>query len=250
MMAQTLCFIKIKNIMKKLLLAALISLSVSILPQNLKSQTTKENSYVEVTATAFNEVAPNEFFIQIIIDETLSGSKATLEKKERELYSALKELGIDIEKNMQVQDLTSSLKNSILRQAKILNRKSFILKVDSPELIFGVFNATEKLKISQVSITKTAVSDPEKIKSEVLAKAAAKAKSNAEVLASSLGFKLGKPIYVQNYDNALNPFRMLAKSSISIRGAATDTMNEESAPELEFEKIRFEQQVVIRFSIE
>ncbi len=236
--------------MRKFISVAIVALIATLAPAISNAQTTS-NSYIEVTASAYSEVVPDEFYLQITIDESLSGSKATLEKKEKELFSALKELGINLEKDMQVQDVTSSLKNYLFKQAKILNTKSYTLKLTSPNLIMGVFNAAEKIKISQVTITKTGVSNPDKIKEEVLAKAAAKAKANATVLANALGSKLGKPIYIQNYDNAFNPFRTLTKSSLSIRGISSmETADEESAPELEFEKIRFDQQVMVRFALE
>lgn len=237
--------------MKKIIYSAIITLITSFSPAMADAQikSTPENSYIEVNASAFLEVAPDEFYLQITIDESLNGSKSSLEKKERELFTALKALGINLEKDMQVQDVTSSIKNYIFKQAKILNTKSYTLKVNSPELIMGVFNAAEKIKISQVSITKTGVSNPDKIKEEVLAKAALKAKSNAEVLATTLGSKLGKPIYVQHYDSAFNPFRAMTKS-LSIRGAASLETADEALPELEFEKIRFDQQVLVRFSLE
>lgn len=238
--------------MRKIISTTFLTLLITALPIFAEAQikSTPENNYIEVNANAFIEVAPDEFYLQITIDESLTGNKSSLEKKERELFTALKGLGIDLEKDMQIQDVTSSLKNYIFKQAKILNTKSYTLKVRTPEQIMGVFNAAEKIKISQVTITKTGVSNPDKIKEEVLAKAALKAKSNATVLAETLGSKLGKPIFIQNYDNMFNPFRSLTKSTLSIRGIATEAAGDEALPELEFEKIRFEQQVLVRFAIE
>ncbi len=231
---------------------AIISALMLLVAQKADAQfkSTQEPNYIEVTANAYTEVSPDEFYLQITIDESLTGNKSSLEKKERELFSALKELGIDLEKNLQVQDITSSLKNYIFSTAKILNSKSYILKLNSADLIMPVFNAAEKIKISQVVITKTGVSNPDKIKQEVLAKAAEKAKNNADVLAAALGVKVGKPLYIQNYDNAINPFRSMAKGEMKLRSAAVSVSADESAPDLEFEKIRFDQQVMVRFVIE
>lgn len=238
--------------MKKIFFSTFALLIVALFPLSLSAQSITDNNlrYVEVTASSFLEVAPDEFHIQIIIDESLNGNKSSLERKEKELFSALKGLGIDLEKDLQIQDVSSSLKNYILKQAKILNSKSYTLKVYSPETLLGVFNATEKIKISQVSVIKTGVSNPDKVKEEVLAKATAKAKNNASIIAGSLGCKLGKPIFAQNYDNSFIPYRAMTKSTISIRGMASEMASDEASPELEFEKIRFEQQVVIRFLLE
>ena len=52
-----------------------------------------------------------------------------LEQKERDLFKALKTLGIDLNKDLQIQDISSSLKEYMLKKDQILSSKIIDLKV-------------------------------------------------------------------------------------------------------------------------
>ena len=70
---------------------------------------------------------------------------------------------------------------------------------------------------------------------------------SAEKLASTLGRKLGKVIYIQCYDNS--PRVMKAYAGINLRGAVVDE-GAFQEPVLDYDKIRFDQSVIVRFSLE
>ena len=73
------------------------------------------------------------------------------------------------------------------------------------------------------------------------------AQQNAQVLASALGQKAGKALFVQDYSYSARPYAniMMAKSAVMDMAAEAT-----AAPTLEFEKIKIEHSVMVRFVLE
>ena len=207
-----------------------------------------DQNYIEITASAEKEVSPNEIYISITIDEK-DNKNNSLEKQERDMFSRLKSLGIDLEKDMQVKDMETQLQEYFLKKNSVVTSKSYQLKINSTDLLFKVFKELEKMSIPNVNIIRTDVSDKESIKNDVMIMAINKAKQRAELLANSLGRKLGKAIYIQHSEGYMrgNVVRNLAA------GTKMMDINEEeiySGPNLSFSKISFNQTVYVKFALE
>ena len=220
-----------------------ITLSLSAQEKNFIDQ-----NYIEITASAEKEVSPNEIYISITIDEK-DNKNNSLEKQERDMFSRLKTLGIDLEKEMQVKDMETQLQEYFLKKNSVVTSKSYQLKISSTDLLFKVFKELEKMSIPNVNIIRTDVSDKESIKNDVMIMAVNKAKQRAELLANSVGRKLGKAIYIQHSEGYMrgNVVRNLAA------GTKMMDINEEeiySGPNLSFSKISFNQTVYVKFSLE
>jgi uncharacterized protein YggE len=208
-----------------------------------------DQNYIEITASAEKEVSPNEIYISITIEEKDNKNNNSLEKQERDMFSRLKTLGIDLEKEMQVKDMETQLQEYFLKKNSVVTSKSYQLKINSTDLLFKVFKELEKMSIPNVNIIRTDVSDKESIKNDVMIMAINKAKQRAELLANSLGRKLGKAIYIQHSEGYMrgNVVRNLAA------GTKMMDINEEeiySGPNLSFSKISFNQTVYVKFALE
>ncbi len=230
--------------MKKAFLLAVVYLTTASLFAQEKNFI--DQNYIEITARAEKEVAPDEIYLNITISEQDNKSK-TLERKEREMFKKLTALGIDLEKDMQIQDISTLLQKYFLKKNAVLTSKSYTLKVKSTDVLVKVFQELESLEIPDVTIAKTSLSNTDDVRRDVMISAAENAKESADRLASTLGRKLGKVIFIQCYDN--NP-RMIKSNVMEMRSmvyAADEAFKE---PVLEFEKIRFDQSVFVRFSLE
>lgn len=217
----------------------------------LFAQNAQETNCIEVSARVEKQITPDIIYIGITIDEQNGKGKDYIETKEREMIKILQELKIDVTKNLTVQDMNSDLKKYFLKKNNILATKSYTLKVSTADEVAAVFDALNNLGISNVSLTKTAIS-PElekQVKDELLASAAKKAQENATILAEAVGSKAGMVIYIQNYYNFAQPYA----ANFSLRNAksvATDSIVEESIPTLEISKSTISINVMCRFSIE
>ena len=154
----------------------------------------------------------------------------------------LKDLGIDVEKKLVVQDMSSDL----FKRKDVSTSKTYQLEVNSATQLAHVFQALQAVGISDASIERTDVSNME-LRQQVRAAAAKAAQQNAQVLASALGQKAGKALFVQDYSYSARPYAniMMAKSAVMDMAAEAT-----AAPTLEFEKIKIEHSVMVRFVLE
>ena len=77
-------------------------------------------SYIQVNGRAEKEIAPDEFYLQIIINERDSKGKISVESQQRDMIAALKRLGVNVEKQLKVANLSSEFfkKNTSVATAK------------------------------------------------------------------------------------------------------------------------------------
>ena len=222
--------------MKKLM----VSVAAVLLAGSLFAQEKNyiDQPYIEVTGKAEMEVVPDEIYLRIVINEKDNKGKVSVDQQEKEMFKQLKGIGIDLEKNL------SDLQTYFLRKNAILSTKAYQLKVNSAQQLGEAFQALQTAGISDVNIEKTDVSNIEELRQEVRTNAAKAARKNAEVLAAALGQQAKEAIFVQDYGFNMRPYAnvLMAKSM-----AVADAAGEEAAPQLEFQKIKIEHSVMVRF---
>ena len=64
-------------------------------------------SYIQVNGRAEKEITPDEFYLQIIINERDSKGKISVESQQRDMIAALKRAGVDVEKQLKMANLSS-----------------------------------------------------------------------------------------------------------------------------------------------
>ena len=228
--------------MKKLM----VSVAAVLLAGSLFAQEKNyiDQPYIEVTGKAEMEVVPDEIYLRIVINEKDNKGKVSVDQQEKEMFKQLKGIGIDLEKNLVVQDMSSDLQTYFLRKNAILSTKAYQLKVNSAQQLGEAFQALQTAGISDVNIEKTDVSNIEELRQEVRTNAAKAARKNAEVLAAALGQQAKEAIFIQDYGFNMRPYPnvLMAKSM-----AVADAAGAEAAPQLEFQKIKIEHSVMVRF---
>ena len=189
-----------------------------------------DQPYLEVNGRAEMEVAPDEIYVRITINEQDSKGKVTVLQQEKDMVRRLKDLGIDVEKKLVVQDMSSDL----FKRKDVSTSKTYQLEVNSATQLAHVFQALQAVGISDASIERTDVSNMDELRQQVRA-------------ASALGQKAGKALFVQDYSYSARPYAniMMAKSAVMDMAAEAT-----AAPTLEFEKIKIEHSVMVRFVLE
>lgn len=205
-----------------------------------------DTPYIEVTGKAEMEVVPDEIYVGITINEKDNKGKVSVDQQEQEMFKQLKEIGIDVEKDLVVQDMSSDLQSFFLRKDAILTSKSYQLKVNSATQLGKAFQALQAAGISDVRIERTDISNIDELRQEVRVKAIQAAKRNAEVLAEAIGQKARWAIYIQDYGFNMRPYSnvMFAKSA---QVAMDEAVVAAPMPQLEFQKIKIEHSVMARF---
>jgi len=237
-----------RQVMKKLLLVLLI------IPFLTYGQTGEKNfidqNYIEVTGSSEMEIIPDLIYIKILINEKDNKNKIPLAERENTMISKLKEIGIDINKDLLIKDISSNFKYYLLTKNEILLAKEYQLLVRDGKTASKVFIELENIGISNVTIDRLDNSNIRKYRKEVKIDAITAAKEKAESLATAIGQNTGRAIYIQELEgvapNVSNRIIIRGANSLSNSSLYGSRAPE---PEIDFEKIRLEYSIICRFEL-
>ena len=222
----------------------IILILFTVLTLNSFAQTGEKNfidqNYIEVTGKAEMEVVPNEIYLQILVNEKDFKGKQEVQQIEKSMIQKLTDIGIDVSKQLAIKDMASNFETSI--------PKEYQLKVADAKTAGRAIQELESLGLSNISVEKVDHSEIEKFRTQVKINAIKAAKEKAVALTNAIGQNVGKAIYIQELDNQLYRAQMAQMSNIVVRGVAKMEINQE--PDIEFEKIKLEYSILVRFAIE
>jgi hypothetical protein len=204
-------------------------------------------SYIQVNGRAEKEIVPDEFYLSIVIDERDSKGKISVESQQREMIAALRRQGVDVEKQLKVANLSSEFfkKNTSVATAK------YQLKLGSAAEAANVWQALDKLGISDVSILRVSHSNIDALKEEVRVEAIRNAQQSARTLAQAIGQTVGKCFYIWDSNNDIMPAyynnTMAVRSMKSMDAGSGESAGEEP---LDFKTIKLQYSVQTKFVLE
>ena len=205
-----------------------------------------DQPYLETTAKVDSLVKPDRIYLSILIQEKEDRDRTSVEKQEREMASALEELGIDLKKQLKIEDLASNYKKYFLRKKSVLKSKNYELVVYNGLTASKVLVHLEAKGISNVRLIKTAYSKTEALKLILRSKAILKAQAQANSLVKPLGQALDKAIYISDKYYSTNYY---SKTMNRMKVAYDSDGVVEKPLDLEFSGIKVESEVMVRFSI-
>ena len=227
--------------MRKLVfLAAALAMTLTAAAQTQEAYP----SYIQVNGRAEKEIVPDEFYLSIVIDERDSKGKISVESQQREMIAALRRQGVDVEKQLKVANLSSEFfkKNTSVATAK------YQLKLGSAAEAANVWQALDKLGISDVSILRVSHSNIDALKEEVRVEAIRNAQQSARTLAQAIGQTVGKCFYIWDSNNDIMPAyynnTMAVRSMKSMDAGSGESAGEEP---LDFKTIKLQYSVQTKF---
>ena len=205
-----------------------------------------DQPYLETTARVDTLVIPDRIYLSILITEADTKGKTSVEKLENKMADKLKTLGIDVEKQLTLSDLGSNFKKYFLRKVDVQKDKEYTLlvydAVDAGRVIMGL----ESIGISNVNLTKTEYSSLEKLKIDLRQRAVRTAKIQAEAMLVPLDQKLGHALFISDLNTGVQN-RMAERM---VRVQMSKEADEDQPIEIEFEKIKIESTVNVKFAIQ
>lgn len=209
--------------------------------------------FLETQASADTLVTPDRIYLSITLTEKDSKGKIPVEVLEKKMYDRLKAIGIDVEKQLKLTDIFSNYMNYVLKSQDILKAKIYNLVLYDAETAGKVIVGLENEGISNVRLVKIEYSEIETLKLELRSKAIVKALHNAESLTKPLNQKVGRALFIADYsqNGVYNHSISGNTAGIVIRG--TKSMSDESSYspiEIDFEKIKIEVTINVKFKIE
>lgn len=238
---------KSMNTLKQFFTPALFILSVAAFGQ-IKTEKPMELPYIEVTGTAEKEVIPDEIYIGIIIKEKyINKIKTTVEEQEEKLKNAIKSLGIDLT-NLYLSDIDADYVKIRWQKNDLLTRKDYTLKVTDATTVGKIFQELDKLEVSDAYISRISHSKMEVLRKEIKIMAIKAAKEKADYLLTAIGEQTGKPLVI--HENELHLNKNLSSNFRSIPGAEDELWKvKNSNNEIEFQKIKIQASMYVKFSI-
>lgn len=218
--------------MKRLFGIALIAL----FSLNATAQQVDLRKKISVSGMAETEVTPDILYINISLKEYFKDSnnkkKVDITTLEIQLYNAIQKAGIPKE-NLTISNLSSwNYATEKKKNPDFLASKQYRLKVGDLNKFNQILEGIDAKGIASTNIESYDYSKIESLKKELKIKALLNAKEKATYMVEALGDKLGNVIDIQDNDqNSGQPvYRAYAMKS--------ETMNMDSAPEIDFKKIK------------
>ena len=204
-------------------------------------------SYIEVNGVAEKEIAPNEIYLSITINERDSKGKISIDEQQRDMVAVLKKLGVKPAEQLKMLDLTSSY----FKRGNALAKAQYELKLTSAVEVARVWRALDELGISQVTVQKVSHTDIETFKKEVRADAMRAARDNARALAEAIDQKAGKCFWIADYSSPVRT--TYAVANMKARGVMEESVSFDAMVEeegLEFQTINLQHRVQAKFVLE
>ena len=227
--------------MKKIFIRLSVVLLMSVIAFSASAQTTEMIPTVAVNGQSQIRVLPDEIYLSIRLDESDTKGRLPIEEQRRKMFSALKRAGVDAEKQLSVQDMSSSY----FRRSRSLEATLYELKLSSADAVRKVFDELDAVGITNVNVTRTSHSDMEGLRSEARQKAIQNAQQRARELAEAIGQSIGACYEISDYTTSVQP--VYRKNMLMATATAMDTVAAEAEPDVQFEQIEISYSVSAKF---
>jgi uncharacterized protein len=239
----------LKVFMKNLIMLVFVTLVVYTARSQGKNFI--DQPYIEVSGAADTLVMPDEIYLRIILSEKDTRDRMQVEDLEQQMVTALRQLGIDIEKQLAIADMSSSFKYYLLKDKGVLKSQRYILKVNDAQTATKVLIALEQIGISNTALEGVGYSAFDQMQDEMRAKAARDALKRATTIAMSLGQMVGPALHVTDgtfapqWNNG-NGTMQLQEVVVTAYGAS----QKPSAPDIAIEKIKISASISAKFALQ
>ncbi len=203
--------------------------------------------YLETSAWVDTLVTPDKIYLNITIQEKDSKGKKSVEEQENKMAKRLAAMGIDLEEQLVIKDLSSNFKKYFLRGKEVLKSKQYSLLVYSGKEAGEVMVALEQLDIANAYLEKTEYSKMDELELELKSRAVKKAKKKADALTKPLNQTVGQAIHILDTSTPYYP-RYNQAPRLEMKAMAMDVAEAEPL-DIDFEKIKVETSVNIKFAL-
>ncbi|MBW1294994.1 DUF541 domain-containing protein [Aquimarina litoralis] len=211
---------------------------------------------MQTKATYTTEVAPDKIVLSILLKESNTRGKVSVEELEKRLEMVLQSNDIDIQSQLRLVTLSSNFRSFFLKKTDVYKSKSYELELKDLKLVGKILRDLESQKISNVDLSKTEYTKLEELKIELKSKAVLKAKKQAEEMAKALNQSIGKAIFISDVESNINAYQRgvnglnVRRYSAARMAAAYEVNRAEAELEVEFDKIKVAATVTVHFRLE
>lgn len=202
-----------------------------------------DQPYIEVTGTAELDIVPDMIFLAITLNETDTKGKISLETLEKNMKQQLTDLGIDVTRDLTVEDLSSNFVRYFLKEKEVVTSRRYNLLVHDADMAGKAIRTLSEEEISNISISKIDHSQMAQKRFDLRLEAVKAAKRKAEAMAESIGQQIGKAIYITE-NQGFSPY---VQSNINALYMENRDAAEPLEPGLSFKNINIKSSVNVKF---
>lgn len=229
--------------MKRIIILILILITARAYSQN---KNFIDRPYLETTARADTLIVPDRIYLSILLSESDTKDRVSVEELEKRMQKALEGLGIDTREQLFLADLSTGFKDYFLRKTGVLKSKAYSLVVYNGLMAGQVIQSLESEAIANVNFQKAELSTIESLKLELRKKAVAKGLLQARALLEPLGKSGGDVLYMSDINTAvIYPWQ---QRNMRMETMAVSDMNQPL--DVDFQKIKVESTVSLRIAID
>lgn len=239
--------------MKKLNCIFLLTIFVCLTTAIFAQTNNTEKRVIEVTGSAETLITPNEFTFKITLNERVEDKKKiTIEVQEANLKQELSNLGVDVNKDLTVYDLSSTYV-SRKKTKDTLGSKDYRLKIKDLAKIERLQEIADRLNVGKLDLVESTHSDLTTFRKETKMQAIKAAKAKAEYMLGAIGERVGKAVYVKEIEDE-SERRYISGGVLSVNSNRTSNTftvdGQDSSTTLTFSQIKIRYEVLARFEIE
>lgn len=238
--------------MKRANFIFLLMVAVCFVTPAAAQTNTEQRRVIEVTGSAEMLIMPNEFTFKITLNERIENKqKLTIEMQETKLKDELAKLGVDVQKDLSIYDLTS-VYISRKKTKDTLGSKIYRLKLKDLEKIEALQEIADRLNIGALDLIESTHSELTKFRRETKIEAVKAAKMKAEYMLGAINEKIGSAAYVKEIEDEDSDNRLQSnfRSNNNISANTFVTDSQSSVGTLSFSKIKIRFAVLARFEIQ
>lgn len=207
-----------------------------------------DQPYLETSARVDTLVTPDQIYLEIRLQESDTKGRTSLEELEQQMGNRLKNLGVDLEKQLTVSQLSSDFRKYFLRKQDILKEKTYqLLLYDAPSA-GQVLYELERIGISNVRLHKTEYADMDGLQEALKARAVIKSRRQARIMTEAIGQALGRAIFIS--DSGFSVRNTMKEIAPTLSIAADEGESAYLALPSDFDKIQAETSVRVVFLLE
>ena len=207
-----------------------------------------DQPYLETSARADTLVTPDQIFLEIRLQESDTKGRTSLEELEKRMANRLSTMGINLEKQLTVSDLSSDFGKYFLRRQDVLKEKVFELLVYDAPTAGRVLYELERAGISNVRLDRTEYAQMDALRDLLKARAVRRARQQGRVMVEAVGQSLGKALFIS--DTGFTVFNTMKGRASGMVMAADESEPAYVALPADFDKIKVEASVQVKFALE
>ena len=205
--------------------------------------------YVEVTGEHELSIVPDKILLSIQVSES-NKKKSPIEKLERALIDTLKEIGINPEEQLTIDNIDGEFRYGFFEK-KLKTQKRYRLTLNKVDHVSEVFERVGMLKVDYIILEEVAHSDLSGYQSQVKVGAIKSARQKADLMLKEIGQEVKGLLFIEELGREIESYEYDHYDNYRYSmGALSRAVSDDRDENLNFREITLKYKILARFEIE